>query len=467
MEYSQPRANPLLVLIVMVVSLTIGIVSFTYIPLEIIFALMGLMLMVSFLVKTPRLGLYATILLLPLFWTGIFETRLIGISGLKISVVLPLVSFLFLFFVIKSRKIQGTDQAFFAVLIALLTVAVIRCYPYLKQYTAMMGEELTVFRLFSTYLLRPLLIFLIVPFLASYLQTEKDLNQAAKVIITSAVVAFGLIVYALFQVPFTNYEDFRSELQTICGMHAGYYANYLLCLIPLTLCLAIKKHWKICYFILAIEVVGVALTFSRASYGVAVVSILIVFIVCKKGQIVFGIVIASPIMISLVPSLFLERALSGVAEKDIAVISAGRIDSIWKPLLQEFSQKPRLLLLGNGRYGMLNTTCYHSGASYRVNNAHNILLDSICDGGIIVLFFFVIFFIHYLKKFYLTTKQTQNPLYQSILWGAILGIAGFITKGTTDGVFWPESSNAMIYVLLGLGIAVVYRDQEGLHHIAR
>lgn len=467
MEYSQLRANPFLVMIVVMVSLAFGICSFTYVPIDIMFALMGLMFLIFLLVEIPKLGLYATLLLLPVFWSPFLDAQLLGISGIKISVVLPLIAFLYLIFVIKPRKIQGEDQVFFLIFIGVFTVSIVRSFSYLKVRSISYGEELTALSHFSTNYLRPLLVFLIVIILAAYIRSEKDIKQVTKVILGSSVIAIALMIYSVSDASFSDFEIVRTKIQENCGMHPGYFANYFLCLIPLTLLLAIKMKWKLCYLLLGIEIVGVALTFSRASYGVAIVSIVITLLICKKVKAIVAIVVASPIFYLLIPNMIIQRALSGIAENNVSIISAGRVDSIWKPLLQELSTNSKFLLFGNGRYGIYHTTSYQSGASLSVNNAHNIFLDIVCDGGIIALIFFVIFFVHYLKKFYKVAKLTINPLYQSILYGSFLGILGFIVKGTTDGVFWPESSNAIIYVLLGIAIAVVYRYNEKLNYVAR
>lgn len=450
----------MLIVSVFVCAISIGICSFTYIPIEVMFSITGLLFLVFLLVEAPKSGLYATILILPISWTVFLNTPLLGISGLKIPVVLPLIAFLYLVLVIKSRLIEGTDQAFFVVFIVLYTIAVARSYSYLKIQYLTLGEDLSLFSHFTTNYLKPLMLFLMVIILAAFVRSEKEIVQTVKVVLGSVLIGFTLIIYTLTKVSFTDFEEIRENLLEVAGMHPGYFANYFLLLIPLTLCLAIKMSWKICYLLLVIEVISVAFTFSRASYVVMTVSIAIVLMICKKWKVLFGIAIISPMIYIMIPEMVLNRALTGLAENNISVISAGRVDFIWKPLLEEMSANPELLLFGNGRYGVFATNAYRSGAAFSVNNAHNILLDCICDGGVITLLFVLCFFIHYLRKFYRTLKITTNPLHQSILIGTILGIFGFIMKGMTDGVFWPESSNAIIYVLLGLSIAVVYRNYE-------
>lgn len=463
MEYSQPRANPLLILAVLVFAITIGICSYTYIPIEVMFAITGILFLVFLLVEAPKSGLYVTILILPISWSVFLNIPLLNISGLKIPVVLPLIAFLYLIFVVKPRFIEGRDQAFFAVFIALFTIAVVRSYPYLQAHYIALGEEFSLFSHFTTNYLRPFMIILMVIMIACYVRSEKELTQIVKVVLGSVLIGFPLIISTLSKVSFTDFEKIREQLLEVTGMHPGYFANYFLVLIPLTLLLAIKMSWKVCYLLFAIEVVSVALTFSRASYVVALISIGVVLVLCKKWKVLLGVAIISPMIYMMIPNLILNRALTGLAENNVSVISAGRVDSIWEPLLEEMSTDVELLLLGNGRYGIFDTTAYRSGAAFNVNNAHNILLDCICDGGVITLIFILCFFLHYLWKFYRTLKLTTNPLHQSILLGSILGILGFIMKGATDGVFWPESSNAMVYVLLGLSIAVVYRNYERLY----
>lgn len=459
-EVTRSKANPILCITVGIVALLLSIAAYRVMPIEFLFVITGVLFLLFLLVEAPKSGLYLILLIMPAAYSIFLDPPLLGISGLKIPVVLPIVAFLYLFFVVERRKLAGADCAFFWIIFISYTIAIARSFPYLREQSLRVGKEYTLFDHLTTNYLRPIMIFLLMIIIAAYIKNEKDIKQIMKVLFGGVLVGFALVCYTFAITGTISYDIFRDNLIATVGIHSGYFANFFVVLVPVTLLLAIYMKWRVCYLFLAIELVSVALTFSRASYVVVILSIIAVLIVCKKYLAILIGIIASPVIYMLLLSFIVERAMTGIAENDYSVISAGRIDSIWKPLIQELSGDMQFLLFGNGRYGIHDTTVYQSSAALNVNNAHNILLDMVCDGGIILLVFFIIFFVHYLRKFYQAAVISKSPLNRSILLGTCIGVGAFLLKGMTDGVLWPESSNAIVYVMMGLSLAIAYRIKD-------
>lgn len=459
------RDNPVLCMVVALIGTLLGVFSYCILPAESMYITIGCLLIIALLITAPRFGLYASILILPVCWGPLMNTPMLGIPGLKISVILPLLAVLYLTMVYKPRKLDHTEYAFFFSIFIIFSIAVFRSYSYLAQKSIRDGNELSMVNHFMTNYLRPLLLFCFTIVLASYLRTERQMKQVMKVLMGSMVIGFAYLIFYVSGNASSDFEMLRTIIQEAVGMHPGYYANYFVVMVPITLLLAIRMHWRICYGILGIELISIALTFSRASYLVTIVSVFAVLLLCKKYFVIGGIILTFPFLVSILPNIIVNRALTGLAERDLSVISAGRVESIWKPLLQEIAGDFGMLLFGNGRYGIFRTNVYQMGAVFSVNNAHNILLDMVCDGGIVALFIFVLFFMYYLKKFWIASRKSSNVMDSCILSGTCIGVGAFLVKGMTDGVFWAESSNAMIYVLLGISIAVIYRNKEKREYI--
>lgn len=445
-----------------VVSALILIFLFSkYLSFPVLFIFSGAMIIFAIYIEKPKLGLYTILIILPVSWTLFLDKPLMNISGLKAPVVLPFISYLFLILTVKARKLQQSDKILMFVWVMSYTITVARGYGYLSDKSVVEGNDLPIAGYIASVYIRALFLFLLMYFIAAYIQKMREIKRILIILLVSLVIGFGVIVYIYLTAPIlTDFEEIRAYGAEIVGMHIGYYANYFVFLVPLTLLLALNTKWKICYVLYGIELLAIGATFSRASYLVTILSTVTILIVHKRWKTIIGIVLSLPFIAVAMPGIVIERALTGLENKDVGTISAGRVQVIWTPIIKELLSDFRFFLLGNGKYGIYNTKAYRTGGTLDVNNAHNIFLDAICDGGIIVAIFFLFFFGYFIVKFYKAYRKSKNEFSRCILLGSCFAIIAFIIKGTTDGVFWAESSNAMIYVLLGLGLAVIYWERE-------
>ena len=165
---------------------------------------------------------------------------------------------------------------------------------------------------------------------------------------------------------------------------------------------------------------------------------------------------AGLVSLLLIPQTIIERALTGFANNDVSAISAGRVDQIWIPLLEEFLNQPVKLLIGIGRYAVMGTTVFKNGAILQVGHAHSMYLDTLLDAGLIGLVFFLVSFFHFLKKFISTHKYIGEQLHLDIMIGIEISIVAFLIRGVTDSFFFPALTNAFLWINLGIGTSIVY-----------
>ncbi|RDU24791.1 O-antigen ligase family protein [Anaerosacchariphilus polymeriproducens] len=456
------KINRLVISGVVFAALLLTFIFTNYLSFNILFIFGGALVVLSIFIERPKFGLYVFLMILPVSWTQFLDKPLMDISGLKLPVVIPFFGFLFLALTVQARKLLRSDKIFMFVWVVFYTITVARGYGYLSDKAALEGGPITVSGYIASTYLRALLLFLIMYFIAAYIQNMKEIKMVLIILFISLVIATGVMVYIYSTAPnLTDFEEIRNYAGDIVGMHIGYYANYFVFLVPITLLLALNTKWKICYLLYFMEIGAILSTFSRASYMVTTIFTVLILVISKRWKTIIAIVVSAPFAVVAIPDMVINRALTGLENKDLGKISAGRVQVIWTPIIKELVSDFKFLLIGNGKYGIFNTKAFRTGGTLNVNNAHNIFLDSICDGGIILAVFFICFFAFFIVKFLKTYRKSDNEFSKSILLGTCFAIAGFIMKGFTDGVFWAESSNAIIYVLLGLCLAVIYWENRG------
>lgn len=456
------KINGLVISGVVLAALLLTFIFTNYLSFNILFIFSAALVVLSIFIEKPKLGLFAILIILPVSWTQLFDKPLMGVSGLKVPVVLPFFSFLLLVLTVQARKLLRTDKIFMFVWVVFYTITIARGYSYLSDKSALEGNPINIPGYIASAYLRALLLFLLMYFIAAYIQNIKEIKKVLIVLFVSLIIAFGVIIYIYSTAPIlTDFEEIRNYAGDVVGMHIGYYVNYFVFLVPITLLLAMNTKWKICYLLYFMEVGAILSTFSRASYMVTALFTVLILLINKRWKTIIGIVISAPFIIAALPDMVINRAMTGIENKDLGTLSAGRVQIIWTPLIKELTSDFRFFLIGNGKNGIFNTKAFRTGGTLDVNNAHNIVLDAICDGGIILAVFFISFFVYFLVKFFKAYRKSNNEFSKSILLGTCFAITGFIMKGSTDGVFWAESSNAIIYVLLGLGTAVTYWENRG------
>jgi O-antigen ligase len=219
---------------------------------------------------------------------------------------------------------------------------------------------------------------------------------------------------------------------------------------------AVSKKSKFFAGGVVLSLCAIGIIYSRSAYLVIILCTFAFFLVSHRAKVLPWIMAGSLIALPLIPQSIIERALTGLAGNDVNAISAGRVDQIWIPLIKEFMQHPLDLIIGTGRFAIMSTDAFKSGAILQVGHAHSMYLDTLFDAGIIGLSFFLAFFFIFTKRFIKAHKLINDKVYLDILIGIEISIAAFLIRGITDSFFFPTLTNSFLWLDLGLGIAIVY-----------
>ncbi len=304
--------------------------------------------------------------------------------------------------------------------------------------------------------------------LAYFYSTDKEIER----VITAIEISLALLVcYMLFVLVFKvgnmgDFEAIRSELGKYLGMHGNDIANYFIVVFPVILAWAMYKRNAVSFTALGFITAGTILSFSRTAYFVVAIEVLTYLFFSGRSRWIPIVALVAALTVSvLMPEMIIERAATGLATGDYDEISAGRIDYIWKPLVHELGEKTDTLLLGSGRFGIMNTDAWKEYRITLVTHAHNMYLDTILDVGVVGLAVFLGLYGILIAGFARCSRRlkAKSQYRSSLLVGCIVSLISYLISGLTGRSFFPGLANAYLWVVIGLGIALC---TGGLNHEA-
>jgi O-antigen ligase len=197
-------------------------------------------------------------------------------------------------------------------------------------------------------------------------------------------------------------------------------------------------------------VIALALTFSRGAFlGFFLVNLF--FILWNRGTgALLLLAVAAALALLAVPDAVFERILAG-HDRGANAISAGRIDSIWIPLLPELLANP---VFGSGLGSMMWSEAIRRGAGFTillVTHPHNAYLQALLDMGLAGLAALCAYFFHVWRRFRaLASSPSTTPLMRGFWRGASVGLICFLVSGITDSSLTPVSEQSFLWFAIGL-----------------
>ena len=166
------------------------------------------------------------------------------------------------------------------------------------------------------------------------------------------------------------------------------------------------------------------------------------------------------LLLLLVPGSVSKRAMTGLQSRDSYEITAGRLDDIWIPLIQEISKSPLSIIIGRGRHAIIFSEAYNANRMHRTGHAHNMYLDTLLDSGLTGLTFFLGFFLFYLKQcFAYLNKSKILAEDRELLFGVIVSIVCFLLAGFTGRAFFPTLDNYPIWLVIAAGAIIINQGE--------
>lgn len=408
--------------------------------------------------RVENLSFVTLLLILPFLGIGFFNQSLGGIPGLRPQLLLvPLVLVLLSIHKKPYTIPPGLVISFFAILV-LLTIAFFRSIEYASQISGRYTDY-TVYSYASTQYISPVIIMLPLVLIPMYYQSERDIYCMILVLTASITIISVCVIgiYLLKEPMKLNFEHFRGTLSSVLGIHGNDLANFCFLAIPFLIVLCLNKRAVWTYGCLFVTLAATALSYSRTAYFIVLFAIVLFYLL--SGRVRYLPVIALIIFLVLqfaMPESIIDRALTGFSAGDLNTISAGRIQYLWKPILNEIGRKPDVIQFGYGIHGIINMRAWQTGTIFSVGHAHNMYLDMILESGVlglvVLLCFYTYVLIRFMKAFY---RESLNPFQKDLLAAVIVAIICYLISGLTGRRLFPSLSNVYVWIIVGLGFSLV------------
>lgn len=401
--------------------------------------------------QKPLYCLGTFILIAPFSHTAIFNQQLAGIPGVKIPNLLLILSLFVYLISKKSLKIKKADVCFLTGIALLLSFSVFRSIPDIGMINYLTNDDLNTKRYVLSYLIRPLTY--LIPFFltAGYIQSDKDINSIVNLLIVSTAILslFLILIYAGYVPNRINFVSVRNTIAIFMNTHSNNIANVYILVFPLVLARYFYKKDIYIISVIILSLLGVGLLFSRTAYALLPASAILMLFMSNKKRFIPVAVGIGLLVVLISPSTIKERSMHGFVEGDLNQISAGRIERIWIPLLNELKRNPETMLIGKGRHSVIL-----SGATEE-NHAHNMYLGVFFETGIIGCLFFAVYFLSLLRHFGKYAMGTPRSHHHLILQGIFVSIVVYLTSGVTGRHIFPYMGNLFLWIIIGLGLSII------------
>lgn len=246
----------------------------------------------------------------------------------------------------------------------------------------------------------------------------------------------------------------REFLTSLIGMHANelgrlYAVAYALLLFTWV---EAKDRWLRFALLASIALIvgALLLTFSRSAFlGFVLVNLMFVI---WRGNVktMFAFALLGMVSLYFLPDAVYHRMTHGFGG-GLDAISAGRIDSIWLPLLPEVARNP---VFGNGLGSILwsDVMRERGGAGVSgVTHPHSAYLQAVLDMGVAGLILLCAYFAHVWRGFRrLSADPALSATMRGFYQGGAIGLLSFLIAGVTDSSLLPSAEQAFLWLAIGM-----------------
>lgn len=408
-----------------------------------------------------RAGAVLLILLLPLSETTLFPHSLFGVIGLN-----PLnlgIAVAFGSFILHGRaKKAGTvfpRQLLWLYVVPLL-LAGFHGAPHAKDVAPILYDDLAINFVDAAGYLRdvvfkPLLTVLTAVLVAAAVarskKPERFLIAIGVSIALICLVSIGFVVKTGATLDELSSEHARTFFSSI-GVHANSLGR--LCAVGYAMMLFAWAESKsapfrlACLAGMATVVVALTLTFSRGAFvGFAIVNGLF-FLWRFNAKTMALVVLAGVALLVAAPEQVFERLSLGFQSGNLNEISAGRIDTIWLPILPEVWNSP---LIGQGLGSTMWSEALRKGLMLDVTHPHNAYLEALLDVGVVGLAILLCYYAHVWKNLRaLGSNAFLSPELRGFFQGSAAGLVAFMITNFAGSSLAPLPETAFLWVAIGV-----------------
>lgn len=411
-----------------------------------------------------RAGVWLSVVLLPFSATELMPRQILGITGLNpLNVILAAtIASVFLSMAIRPASVRFPRlPVIFLVYIGLLLAGAAAGLFYIDMAPPLPAgdgrmQELTPKKYLLEELFKPLII--VVVALLSAVTVRND--RSARKLVMAAGVALGLlgaviIGYQLISgVNLSEMASSRSrKMLSWIGMHAndlGHLCNlgFVLMLFSFLGTRSISARWIYALSAL-LGGAAAALSFSRSTFLGLIIVGSYLLISRRRFRDFFLALTALTIIALLLPDAFVERASTGIENRDAYAITAGRLDGIWIPLFPEFLGSP---IWGHG----LSSTLWSefNRPYYIVGHPHSAYLQVLLDFGVIGTILVAAFWFKMWSTFRALHRYHSDPFWRTFFEGAMVAIVVVLVQGISGQRFVPWFPHTFVWLAFGLALGM-------------
>lgn len=248
----------------------------------------------------------------------------------------------------------------------------------------------------------------------------------------------------------------RDEMAQLCivyfGSHYNVIGSMFISTVPLLVCRALTRG-ALWIAPLCLSLVAVLLLESRTTL-VAVVASCSLFLILRRrfGILVFGAGVAG--VTSLVwsgPTVDALLSIGFGSGSDVVSADAlltGRVDYIWRPLLEEWTSNIGLFLFGAGRYGIGTSQLWNTGTLLEKTVAHNAIIGFFLDCGVILTGVVLMF----LMAGTVTAWRVGRRLNSDLYWALFASMFGCGISMVTGRDILPTIENMYVFPIIAMMI---------------
>lgn len=418
-----------------------------------------------------RVGVLLAMFLLPLSATRIMPHQIFGLKGLNPLNLLILLS---VFSVIVTRpfmrkalsipRLPRMLWVFIGVLTlwglyGALSVAKIPAYYQAMQMVSFDSA----FGYLRDVLLRPLLFLLLAYMVAMVVANTQRPHLILVPLFLSSIILPILVMllvaksgFAISTLASAKSRNFLSVL--------GVHANELGLMFNMAFALGLFLYFElrsvfvrvVLAIVLGIVLVGIVLTFSRGAFLGTITTVCYFLVSGRRFRTAAGVLALTVVAALLMPSAVVERASVGVASGNVGQISAGRVDSIWLPLLPEVVRSP---VIGHGMSSILWSDAARNRAILPVGHPHSAYIGVLLDFGLIGGVLIFLFYRSMWRYFRELATSAPDPVWRGFFRGAMGCILLLLVQGVTDDRFTPTFPQIFLWLSLGFAIGMTKRSE--------
>lgn len=407
-----------------------------------------------------RVGTVLALVLIHISGTVFIPRELLGIQGLNpINLLIIGTVFSYLISHTGSKKlvIPWTPSLAYAYVLPFMLAALIGstkvhlipgAFEVMKLVSFNSG-----FGYFRDLFIKPSFVILGAMLIALVIQEARQPSRYIHVISAGCVLLAGAVLGAFIisgaSIGMLSSSGARGFL-SVLGMHAneiGLALNlgYSLLIFSLIGQKGLSRALLLCA--LPVIAIAILITFSRGAI-VAFGVVNIIFLIRRRQigtMIAFGLVAVVIGLIFLDP--ILERMGTGVETGNRGEISAGRLDKIWLPLLDDFSLS---WLFPHGPSAIMWSKPMLNGAILFVGHTHSAYVGLLYDYGIILGALIVGFLIYLFRQFVRFAREDSDLGMRHLFEGAAVAMVVLAIQGVSDDRFTPTVAQTPLWCAIGM-----------------